>query len=310
MIKAKSIYEVASAVVPLYVAMFLGFGSVRWWNILKPDQCSGVNQFVSHFSVPFLIFSLVSTSDLYAMNLKFVVADSLQKVVVLVGLFVLSRFSRFGSLDWSITLFSIFTLPNTFVVGVPLLKGMYGEFTTPLMAQIVTLQLCVWVPFSLILFEFRAAKLLIQDHDIDHHHQVLPNDDDVEDPNQSAKSEANGHVENPSAASPGLGTNPSNNAPHVSDQTDDDSKAGGNKQQMASILVMTKLTLIMAWKKLIKTPNIWASILGLIWSLVAFRFHIKLPAIVEGSITILSNTVSGMAMFSLGTCLNYFRSTN
>ena len=86
MIKGKAIYEVLSAVVPLYVAMILGFGSVRWWKILKPDQCAGVNRFVAMFAYPFLIFNFLCSNDPYAMNLKFLVGDSLQKVVFLAAL--------------------------------------------------------------------------------------------------------------------------------------------------------------------------------------------------------------------------------
>ena len=44
------------------------------------------------------------------------------------------------------------------------------------------------------------------------------------------------------------------------------------KQQMPSVGVMTKLILIMVWRKLIRNPNTWACILGLIWSFIAFRY--------------------------------------
>ena len=53
-----------------------------------------------------------------------------------------------------------------------------------------------------------------------------------------------------------------------------DTKEGNanKKQQMPSVSVITRLTLIMVWRKLTRNPNIWASILGLIWSFVAFRY--------------------------------------
>lgn len=35
--------------------------------------------------------------------------------------------------------------------------------------------------------------------------------------------------------------------------------------------VMTRLILIMVWRKLIRNPNTYSSLIGLIWSLVAFR---------------------------------------
>ncbi|CAD6245982.1 unnamed protein product [Miscanthus lutarioriparius] len=62
------------------------------------------------------------------MNLCFLVADTLQKLAVLFLLFLTSRLSssHFLGFDWSITLFSLSMLPNTLVMGIPLLRGMYG----------------------------------------------------------------------------------------------------------------------------------------------------------------------------------------
>jgi len=53
MIKGKDIYEVVAALVPLYVALILGYGSVHWWKIFTPEQCNDINRFVSVFAVPF-----------------------------------------------------------------------------------------------------------------------------------------------------------------------------------------------------------------------------------------------------------------
>lgn len=36
--------------------------------------------------------------------------------------------------------------------------------------------------------------------------------------------------------------------------------------------VMTRLILIMVWRKLIRNPNTYSSLIGIIWSLVSFRF--------------------------------------
>lgn len=35
--------------------------------------------------------------------------------------------------------------------------------------------------------------------------------------------------------------------------------------------VMTRLILIMVWRKLIRNPNTYSSLIGLVWSLVSFR---------------------------------------
>nr|GMD39881.1 probable auxin efflux carrier component 1B [Ipomoea batatas] len=161
MIKISDLYHVLTAVVPLYVAMILAYGSVKWWKIFTPDQCSGINRFVALFAVPLLSFHFISTNNPYTMNYRFIAADALQKVIVLVVLAIWSRTSSRGSLEWSITLFSLSTLPNTLVMGIPLLKGMYGEFSGSLMVQIVVLQCIIWYTLMLFLFEYRGARMLI-----------------------------------------------------------------------------------------------------------------------------------------------------
>lgn len=166
MISWNDVYTVLTAMVPLYVAMFLAYGSVRWWRIFTADQCSGINRFVAIFAVPLLSFHFISTNDPYAMNLRFLAADTLQKLVVLAGLAACSRLpSRLAAprLDWSITLFSVSTLPNTLVMGIPLLIAMYGPYAGSLMVQVVVLQCIIWYTLLLFLFEFRAARTLIAD---------------------------------------------------------------------------------------------------------------------------------------------------
>ncbi|XP_020249882.1 probable auxin efflux carrier component 1d [Asparagus officinalis] len=76
-------------------------------------------------------------------------------------------------------------------------------------------------------------------------------------------------------------------------------KAGG-ATAMPPTSVMTRLILIMVWRKLIRNPNTYSSLIGLIWSLVSFRWHVEMPAILSKSISILSDAGLGMAMFSLG----------
>jgi len=169
MINGRDIYDVLAAIVPLYVAMFLAYGSVRWWGIFTPDQCSGINRFVAVFAVPLLSFHFISTNDPYAMQYRFLAADSLQKLVILAALAVwhnvLARYRRgaTASLDWTITLFSLSTLPNTLVMGIPLLRAMYGDFSGNLMVQIVVLQSVIWYTLMLFLFEYRAAHALVPD---------------------------------------------------------------------------------------------------------------------------------------------------
>uniref|UniRef100_A0A452ZZR6 Auxin efflux carrier component n=1 Tax=Aegilops tauschii subsp. strangulata TaxID=200361 RepID=A0A452ZZR6_AEGTS len=142
--------------------MILAYGSVRWWGVITADQCAGINRFVAVFAVPLLSFKVISGSNLYAMDLRFAAADTLQKLLVLASLAVWSRLPvPFAGLDWSITVFSSATMPNTLIMGIPLLVAMYGRHAGDLMVQIVVLQCIIWCTLLLFLFEFRAARLLI-----------------------------------------------------------------------------------------------------------------------------------------------------
>ncbi|KAL2344750.1 hypothetical protein Fmac_006035 [Flemingia macrophylla] len=163
MITWGDLYTVLTAVIPLYVAMILAYGSVRWWKIFSPDQCSGINRFVAIFAVPLLSFHFISRNNPYAMNFRFIAADTLQKIIMLFVLAIWTNFTANGSLEWMITIFSLSTLPNTLVMGIPLLIAMYGPYYGYLMVQVVVLQCIIWYTLLLFLFEYRGAKLLIME---------------------------------------------------------------------------------------------------------------------------------------------------
>ncbi|XP_022989974.1 auxin efflux carrier component 4-like isoform X1 [Cucurbita maxima] len=163
MISWKDLYTVLTAVIPLYVAMILAYGSVRWWKIFTPDQCSGINRFVAIFAVPLLSFHFISSNNPYAMNFRFIAADTLQKIIMLFLLGIWTNVTKNGSLEWMITIFSLSTLPNTLVMGIPLLIAMYGEYSGSLMVQVVVLQCIIWYTLLLFLFEYRGAKILIME---------------------------------------------------------------------------------------------------------------------------------------------------
>ncbi|CDY72296.1 BnaCnng76990D, partial [Brassica napus] len=437
------------------------------------------------FAVPLLSFHFIAANNPYAMNLRFLAADSLQKIIVLCLLFLWCKISRTGSLDWTITLFSLSTLPNTLVMGIPLLKGMYGEFSGELMVQIVVLQCVIWYTLMLFLFEYRGAKLLISEQFPDtagsivsihvdsdimslDGRQPLETEAEIKEDGklhvtvrrsnasrsdiysrrsqglsatprpsnltnaeiyslQSSRNptprgssfnhtdfysmmgaagggvgtrtlgptprpsnyEEDGGAKPPAgggagrfhhqsggsgahypAPNPGIGSGQDGNgrdlhmfvwsssASPVSDvfggganhhadyaaanndlhkdvkisvpqgnsndnqhvdreefsfgNKHDDSKVlatdGANNinksQQQAKVMpptsVMTRLILIMVWRKLIRNPNSYSSLFGITWSLISFKWNIEMPAIIAKSISILSDAGLGMAMFSLG----------
>ncbi|KAF9621905.1 hypothetical protein IFM89_029125 [Coptis chinensis] len=498
MIKGKDVYEVLAAIVPLYVAMVLAYASVKLWKIFSPDQCSGINRFVAVFAIPFLSFHFISQNDPYAMNFRFLAADSLQKVVILFALLLWHVLFN-GSIEWMISLFSLSTLPNTLVIGVPLLKAMYGNSSSDLMVQIVVLQSVIWYTLLLVMFEYRGARLLMAEqfpdtagsitsftvesdvlslngrepleasaeigedgklyvrvrrstssksvlssynklggwnsvnsatpsnltgvelYSIPSSREPMPRASSINQTDfypmmpspkhgytnsfQSGTTDemtsfekkkgwrsmsakvSNGELsssyppQNPIfSGSPsvgnrkeGGGTNPnkgihmfvwsSNDSPawegrpvnragaadfgavdssrgmhdiseidfpkrkgmrdgesqiedrsksrldgsqHLSQKMVDmeavgeDEKRLGGGNQIPPLSVMTRLIVIMVWRKLIRNPNTYSSVIALVWALVSYRFHIKMPSIVSGSINILSNTGLGMSMFALG----------
>ncbi|BBH08788.1 Auxin efflux carrier family protein, partial [Prunus dulcis] len=160
MITAEDFYKVTCAIVPLYFAMLVAYASVKWCKIFTPEQCSGINRFVAVFAVPVLSFHFISQNNPYQMDTKFILADTFSKLLVLALLSLWAIFFKAGGLDWLITLFSLATLPNTLVMGIPLLKAMYGDFTQSLMVQ--SHSISGRYTLLLFLFEYRAATLLIQ----------------------------------------------------------------------------------------------------------------------------------------------------
>ncbi|KAB2603623.1 auxin efflux carrier component 6 [Pyrus ussuriensis x Pyrus communis] len=453
MITAQDFYKVSCAIVPLYFAMLVAYASVKWCKIFSPEQCSGINRFVAVFAVPVLSFHFISQNNPYQMDTKFILADTFSKLLVLALLSLWSiLFKAAGGLDWLITIFSVATLPNTLVMGIPLLKAMYGDFTQSLMVQVVVLQCIVWYTLLLFLFEYRAATLLIQtqfpgptaaaitkfeiDDDIisldgrnplctesetdqngrirvrirrstssvpgssalsssmgltprpsnlsnaeifsintPHHHANLEftlgsgdvafgyrstspqlsagyassdayslqptprastfNEIDTTTFSTTAntpvwaRSPATGRFsqqpsptfngvkmvwESPAKCQGGGGDQRQGYFKELGDKeisfrdctkipmpevTDTKVEAAAN-QEMPSAPVMLRLILIMVGRKLSRNPNTYSSVLGLVWSLISFKWDVGMPSLVKYSIKLISDAGLGMAMFSLG----------
>ncbi|KAH0973315.1 hypothetical protein GBA52_025471 [Prunus armeniaca] len=227
MISLADVYHVVAATVPLYVAMILAYVSVKWWKLFTPDQCSGINKFVAKFSIPLLSFQVISGNNPYKMNLKLILSDCLQKLIAFLALTAITKFSSHGGLNSIITGLSLSTMPNTLILGIPLLKAM-------------------------------AAKAA----------SVTP----------SSESTAE-EMEAPQEA-------------QSKEEAEDETRSRTPKK--------IKSILLTVGRKLITNPNTHATLLGLIWASIHYKWGVKLPDIVTQSIAILSNGGLGMAMFSLG----------
>ncbi|KAI3725761.1 hypothetical protein L1987_65553 [Smallanthus sonchifolius] len=249
MIGWEDIYNVISVMFPLYVALVLGYGSVKWWHMFKPDHCDAINRLNCYFIMPLFTCEFTSRVNPYKMNHQFIAADAISKAIILITISLWANCSIRGSYQWSVTSFSLSSLNNTLIVGVPLMRAMYGSFGENMVIQSSILQSLVWNMFLLFMLEFERAK---QQLDL----EVVPNNSDMD-------------IE-------------------VNDN--------GETSRRPSVLIVMKIVGL----KVAKNPNSYACILGLFWALVAYRWNLKMPLILEGSIMIMSRAGSGVSMFCIG----------
>nr|XP_043635058.1 probable auxin efflux carrier component 8 [Erigeron canadensis] len=261
MISLNEALSIVAATIPLYVAMILAYNSVKWFKLFSPEQCSGINKFVAKFSIPFLSFQVISKSNPYKMNLKLICADVLQKVIALIGLAIITKIRSNGHINWIITGISLTTLPNTLILGIPLLKAMYGNEAVVLLAQIVALQSLIWYNLLLFLFELSAAKEV--------------------------------HVTQPAAATVLVLTSSIDLLSQEDLQAQQEAQGIPRRRKTMQVLVTVG-------KKLLINPNSHATIAGFAWAFISFGCNVKLPKVVESSISIMSDGGLGMAMFSIG----------
>ncbi|KAK1432510.1 hypothetical protein QVD17_09407 [Tagetes erecta] len=245
------IYNVTCAMFPLYVALVLGYGSVKWWHMFKADHCDAINRLNCYIIMPLFTFDFTTQIDPFKMNYKFIAADAISKAIILITISLWAKCSVKGSYQWSVTSFSLSSLNNSLVVGVPLMRAMYGNLGENLVIQSSILQSLFWNMLLLFMLEFeRAKQQMILD-------VVVPND---------------------------------------SSAIDIENNENGDTSIKPSILVIMKIVGV----KIAKNPNSYACILGLFWALVAHRWSLKMPQILEGSIKIMSKAGSGVAMFCIG----------
>ncbi|KAF8694932.1 hypothetical protein HU200_038038 [Digitaria exilis] len=266
------VYKVVAAMAPLYFALGLGYGSVRWWKLFTPDQCDAVNRLVAYFSVPFFAFDFASRIDPFALNYRVLAADALAKLAVVVCLAAWATAAACASasarrrgkegkagnnkdraLSWCITGFSLAALNNTLVVGVPLLDAMYGKWARDLIVQISVVQIIVYFPLLLLVFEARHAW------------------------GAAGKPPAAGEEE---AAVAG----------------DVEGTGGETEARSSSFWPLVRAV----WMKVARNPNVYAGVLGVAWACVTNRWHIETPSIIEGCVLVMSKTGVALAMFSMG----------
>uniref|UniRef100_A0A0E0JSV6 Auxin efflux carrier component n=1 Tax=Oryza punctata TaxID=4537 RepID=A0A0E0JSV6_ORYPU len=273
------VYKVVAATVPLYFALFLGYGSVRWWRIFTREQCDAVNRLVAFFALPFFTFEFTLHTDPFQVNYRAVAADVISKAVIVAVIGVWARFMSKGgcAVSWSITSFSLSTLTNSLVVGVPMARAMYGEWAQQLVVQLSVFQAIVWLTLLLFVLEVRKAAI-----------GMYVDGASSSDESSSTKTPANKDVE----ASGGATVVGGEKELGVAAANGGGGGGGGKPSLWALVKVVAH--------KLARNPNTYASFVGITWACVANRLHIALPSAFEGSVLIMSKSGTGMAMFSMG----------
>nr|WCB22850.1 PIN9 [Zizania latifolia] len=330
MITGSEVYQVVEAMVPLYTAAALGYGSVRWLKAFSNEQCAGINHFVALYAVPVLIFDMVSTNDIYNMNGLLIAADTLQKAVLLLGLMAWALWARSrrraggkaavsNPLQWVVTCFSVASLPNTIIMGVPLLNGMYGPMSKNLMKQIVVMQFCIWYNVVIFLYEYMDARRAAAALALDGSAKISPSSPVKQPQMEKAAAKANGcsnvdaaerpqevavniEITDMAEAAAAASTAPDGSsadtpAAAASDGASDATEA----EEVSAPAPSVKHVIWMAVKKLLQIPNTYASFLGLIWALFAFKYGFSMPKIISDSLFTIRTTAVGLSMFASGT---------
>ncbi|KAI3472325.1 hypothetical protein Pfo_031211 [Paulownia fortunei] len=274
MIGLEDVLKVVVAIAPLYVALMLGYSSVKWWRMFTPQQCEAINQFVCCFTYPLFVFEFTAHVDPFKMNYLFMGADAISKVIIVMVLGCWAKCSSKGSYCWSITSFSLSTLTSSLVVGVPFLKAMYGPMAVDLVVQSSVFQALVWLTILLFVLEVRRTR--------NEHYD----DNMVVASNQTAAGDHTTTTRTTACDDDDLENQSSDAAPEVRNMSN----------TRPSFWKLMKEVGI----KLAKNPNSYACIIGITWAFLSNRWHFKMPSIIEGSILIMSRAGTGTAMFSMG----------
>jgi auxin efflux carrier family len=244
------LYKVLAATVPLYFALFLGYGSVRWWRIFTREQCDAVNRLVAFFALPFFTFEFTLHTDPFEVNYRAVAADVISKAVIVAVIAIWARFFLSGAGkgkggtagSWCITGFSLSTLTNSLVVGVPMLRAMYGEWAQQLVVQLSVFQAIVWLTLLLFVLEVRKAAIGMY---VDVAKQSVVVHDAI--PESPVKADVEAAV--------------------------------GSVDEAAGVVAVTVSGKPSVWRlvktvahKLARNPNTYASFVGITWACVANRY--------------------------------------
>ncbi|XP_022929755.1 auxin efflux carrier component 2-like [Cucurbita moschata] len=324
MIAGKDVVEILCAIIPMYFPLAIAYITVRWLKLFTAEQSAGINRFVRTLAIPFLAFKVISSNNLLAIHLRLFAADSLQKLISLVALFLWKILCKNASLEWMITVFSLSSLPNTLIIGLPMTTAMYGQESVSFMIQTLIFQNAIWINVLIVLFEYRAARIFVEAErlnlsvakgrrpggecglvDMSGLKQIFPEKTEVNvvsvDRDGEIVSEGNCNGGSPpkeirpadgggGSGHVGLILEPEKEVDLPSEDTSSSTERSG----------MTKLIAFRLGKKITRDPITYSSLIGIIWSLISFKEGIKMPTVLQRCVLMFADTGQALAMFSLG----------
>lgn len=157
MIGWSDVYKVVVAMVPLYVPLVLGFGSVKWWHMFNQEQCDAINRMTCYFILPLFTFEFTTHINPFKMNYIFVAGDVISKCTIGAAIGLYTYFYD-GSFGWCITILSMSSINNSLIVGVVIMRSMYGSLGEEIVIQSAVLQLIIWVMILLFMLEVRRTR--------------------------------------------------------------------------------------------------------------------------------------------------------
>ncbi|KAK6915254.1 Membrane transport protein [Dillenia turbinata] len=291
MIGLDDVYKVVSAMAPLYFALFLGYGSIKWWHIFTKEQCDVINRFVCYFTFPIFTLDFTSQLDPYNLNYRFIGADVIAKSLTVFVLAIWAKWSGHGSFRWFITNFSLCSLNNSLAMGVPIMDAMYGSVGTDLVVQSFMVQTLVWMKILILVLEIYSFNTIV----VSPSENVEETKIEIE---ESAATQSN-ETENPIATH--ITACEGNMIVELQERQEKEIVVEENRVVPANTSKPSFLKLVKIFSlKLILHPTTYPCIIGIVWALISKRWNVGMPSIVKGCIKILSTSGTGTSMFSLG----------
>ncbi|XP_024394044.1 probable auxin efflux carrier component 9 [Physcomitrium patens] len=331
MLTGGQFYDVLCAVVPLYVALFLGYGSLKWWGVVTPEQSAGISRFNALIAMPPLIFEIIAFNNPYTMNNRLIAAYCLSNGIVLVGLCAWVWCTKCGNLDWVITLFQLSVMPNTIIVGIPVLSPLYSVTESGIAA--IFIGQVLWLFPTLFLYELKEVRKMGQPA-VGSVAQVQDDGPRSLHSGETTESAAEHGFEGHESGIPalltqgehndfriGIGDEPSHAATEVSHKDEEHVKNGSRQRnsfsvangesgtrengtehghEMAPSQMNLKEMAIKVAKKMVQLPLTHATVMGIVYSLIAGRWGFDPLRILRNSLDIMGRITLGLTMYSIG----------